>query len=95
MACRNAGRRILMDLEHEPRALDEARYTADGIHFDGVEGQAWMKLAFQEQLDELEVELFKRSKNGGYCAGDFNLCAPKLETRLISRSGAASDTELE
>ena len=53
-----------MELEPEPRDLDEARFTADGIQFDGVEGQAWMKRAFQEQLDELEVELFKRSKNG-------------------------------
>ena len=41
LASRNAGRMILMDIEHELRAMDQARLTTDGIHFDSIEGQAW------------------------------------------------------
>ena len=37
---RNAGRMILMDIEHELRAMDQARPTTDRIHFDSIEGQA-------------------------------------------------------
>ena len=40
LASRNAGRMILMDIEHELRAMDQARLTTDGIHFDSIEGQA-------------------------------------------------------
>ena len=58
LASRNAGRMILMDLEHELRAMDQARFKSDGIHFDSIEGQAWMSRVFQGQLDELEFELF-------------------------------------
>ena len=58
LASRNAGRMILMDIEHELRAMDQARLTTDGIHFDSIEGQAWLNRVFQERLDELEVELF-------------------------------------
>ena len=58
LASRNAGQMILMDLEHELRALDQARFTTEGIHFDSLEGQAWTNCVFQEQLDELEVKLF-------------------------------------
>ena len=58
LASRNAGRMILMDIEHELRAMDQARLTTDGIQFDIIEGQAWMNRVFQEQLDEMEVELF-------------------------------------
>ena len=58
LASRNAGRMILMDLEHELRAMDQARFTTDGVHFDSIKGQAWMYRVFQERLDELEVELF-------------------------------------
>ena len=47
-----------MDIEHELRAMDQARLTTDGIHFDIVEGQAWLNRGFQERLYELEVELF-------------------------------------
>ena len=47
-----------MDIEHELRAMDQARLTTDGIHFDGIEGQAWLNRAFQERLDEMEVEPF-------------------------------------
>ena len=58
LASRNAGRMILMDLEHELRAMDQARFTTDGIFFASIEGQAWMNRVFQERLDELEIELF-------------------------------------
>ena len=58
LASRNAGRMILMDLEHEVRAMDQAIFTTDGVHFDRMEGQTWINRVFQEQLDELEVELF-------------------------------------
>ena len=58
LASRNAGRMILMHIEHELRAMDQARLTTDGIHFDNIEGQAWLNRVFQERLDELEVELF-------------------------------------
>ena len=55
LASRNAGKMILMDIEHELRAMDQARMTTDGIHFDSIEGQAWLNTVFQERLDELEV----------------------------------------
>ena len=58
LASRNARRMILMDLEHKLRAMHQARPTTDRIHFDSIEGQAWMNRVFQEQLDEMEVELF-------------------------------------
>ena len=58
LAGRNAGRMILMDIEHELRAMDQARLTTEGIHFDSIEGQAWLTRVFQERLDELEAELF-------------------------------------
>ena len=58
LASRNARRMILMDIEHELRAMDQARLTTDGIHFDSIEGQVWMNRAFQERLDEMEVALF-------------------------------------
>ena len=58
LASHNAGRMILMDLEHELRALDQARITTDGKHFDGIEGQGWMNRVFQKRLDEFYVELF-------------------------------------
>ena len=47
-----------MDIEHELRAMDQARLTTDGFHFDSIEGQAWLNRVFQERLDELEVEFF-------------------------------------
>ena len=55
LASGNAGRMISMNLEHELRPLDLARFTIDGIHFDSVEGNGWMNRAFQEQIDELEI----------------------------------------
>ena len=47
-----------MDLEHELRAMDQARFTTDGVHFDSIEEQAGMNRVFHERLDELEIELF-------------------------------------
>ena len=55
LASRNAGRMILMDLEHELRALDQSRFTTDELHFDSIEGQGWMNRVFKERLDELEI----------------------------------------
>ena len=40
LASRNAGSMILMDIEHELKAMDQARLTTDGIHFDSIKGQA-------------------------------------------------------
>ena len=59
LTSQNAGRMILMDIETELRAMDQARLTTDGFHFDSIEGQAWLNRVFQEQLNELEVELFE------------------------------------
>ena len=42
---------ILMDIEHKLRAMDQARLTTDGIHFDSIEGQAWLNRVFQERYD--------------------------------------------
>ena len=39
------------------RALDQARFTTNGIQFDSFEGQNWINKVFQEQLHELEVKL--------------------------------------
>ena len=36
LASRNAGRMILMDIEHDLRAMDQARLTTDVIHNGGV-----------------------------------------------------------
>ena len=47
-----------MDIKHELRAMDQARLTTDGFHFDSFEGQAWINRVFQDRLDEMEVELF-------------------------------------
>ena len=58
LAYRNAGRMIFMDIEHELRAMDQARLTTDGIHFDSIDGQTWLNRVFQERLDEMEVEVF-------------------------------------
>ena len=54
LASQNAGRMILMDIEHELRAMDQSRLTTDGIHFDSIEGQAWLNRVYPERLDELE-----------------------------------------
>ena len=79
LASRNAGWLILMDIEQELRAMDQARLTTDGIHFDSIEGQAWLNRVFQEHLDEMEVELFdtgvlKKEETANETA--IFLCAP-------------------
>ena len=87
LASRNAGRMILMDIEHELlRAMDQARLTTDGIHFDNIEGQAWLNRVFLERLDELEVELFDTGvlKEEGALNEPVitTFVPPSLETRL-------------
>ena len=88
LASHNAGRMILMDLEHELRAMDQARFTTDGRHFDIIEEQAWINRVFQEQLDELEVEFFdteglRREETTNELA-ILTFVSPFLETRLGS-----------
>ena len=88
LASRNAGQMILMDIEHELRAMDQARLTTDGIHFDSIERQAWMNPVFQERLDEMEVELFdtgvlkKEETTNEPALLSFVPPPPNLETRL-------------
>ena len=86
LASRNAGRMILMDIEHELGAMDQARLTTDSIHFDSIEGQAWLNRVFQERLDELEVELFDTGvlKEEGTASDAVitTFVPPSLETRL-------------
>ena len=86
LANRNAGRMILMDIEHELRAMDQARLTTDGIHFDSIEGQAWLNRVFQERLDELEAELFDtgvlKEEGTANDAVTTTFVPPSLETRL-------------
>ena len=66
--------------------MDQARLTTDGIHFDSIEGQAWLNRVFQERLDELEVELFDTGvlKEEGTSNGTVitTFLPPSLETRL-------------
>ena len=75
-----------MDIEHELRAMDQARLTTDGIHFDSIEGQAWLNRVFQERLDELEAELFDTGvlKEEGTVSDAVitTFVPPSLETRL-------------
>ena len=86
LASRNAGRMILMDIEQELRAMDQARLTTDGIHFGSIEGQAWLNRVFQERLDELEAELFDTGvlKEEGTVSDAVitTFVPPSLETRL-------------
>ena len=75
-----------MDIEHELRAMDQARLTTDGIHFDSIEGQAWLNRVFQERLDELEVELFDtgvlKEEGASNEPTKATFVPPSLETRL-------------
>ena len=86
LASRNTGRMILMDIEHELRAMDQAKLTTDGIHFDSIEGQAWLNRVFQERLDELEAEIFDTGvlKEEGTASDAVitTFVPPSLETRL-------------
>ena len=88
LASRSAGQVILMDLEHEPRAVDQARFTTDGIHFDSIEGLAWINRVFQVRLDELEVELFDtgvlRREETTTEPALSTFVPPNIETRLGS-----------
>ena len=75
-----------IDIEHKLRAMDQARLTSDGIHFDSIEGQAWLNRVFQEQLDEMEVELFdtgvlKKEETSNKPAIS-TFVPPNLETRF-------------
>ena len=75
----------IMDIEHELRAMDQARLTADGIHFIHL-GQAWLNRVFQGRLDELEVELFDTGVLKEEGASNepvvITFVHPNLETRL-------------
>ena len=86
LTIRNAGRVILTDIEHELRAMDQARLTTDGIHFDSIEGQAWLNRVFQERLDELEGELFDpgvlKEEGASNEPAITTFVPPNLETRL-------------
>ena len=86
LANRNAGRMILVDIEHELRAMDQARLTTDGIHFDSIEGQAWLNRVFLERLDELKVELFDtgvlKEERASNEPAITTFVPPNLETRL-------------
>ena len=72
--------------EHELRAIDQARLITDGIHFDSIEGQAWLNRVFQERLDEMEVDLLdtgilkKEETTNEPAISTF--VPPNLETRL-------------
>ena len=86
LASRNAGRMILMDIEHELRAIDQARLTTDEIDFGSIEGPAWLNRVLQELLDEMEVELFdagvlKREETSNEPVIS-TFMPPNLETRL-------------
>ena len=75
-----------MDIEHELRAMEQARLTTDGVHFDSIEGQAWLNRVFQERLDELDVELLDTGvlKEEGTLNEPVitTFVPPNLETRL-------------
>ena len=75
-----------MDIEYELRAMDQSRLTTDGIHFDNIEEQAWLKSVFQERLDELEVELFDtgvlKEEGASNEPKITTFVPPSLETRL-------------
>ena len=99
LASRNAGRMILMDIEHELRAMYQARLTTDGIHFDSIEGQAWLNRIFQERLDELEAELFDTGvlKEEGTASDAVitTFVPPSLETRLGTVPAVTNYRQLE
>ena len=75
-----------MDIEHVLRAMHQSRLTTDGIHFDSIEGQAWLNRVFQERLDELEVELFDtgvlKEEGASKEPAITTFVPPNLETRL-------------
>ena len=74
--------------EHELRALDQARFTTDGIHFDSLEGQAWMNRLFQEQSDELEVKQFDTGALRTEKATFVQAISTSVHSTLETRSGS-------
>ena len=93
MASRNAGRMILMDIEHELRALGQARLTTDGIRFDSIEGKAWMNRVAQGRKTELPDRLgqapVRRTIHPRRRLGPVN---PITETTSTYRSETRSET---
>ena len=62
LANRNDGQVILMDLEHNLRALDQTRIFIGGILLDNIKGRAWMNRFFQDRLNDLKFKLFDTRK---------------------------------
>ena len=95
LASRNAGRNILMDLEHGLRALIQARFINDGIHYDSIEGQGWMNRVFQKRLEDFAFfvlfALFDtgvfRTEEATSVPAILSDAPPNLETRLGSVPG--------
>ena len=75
------------------RALDQARFTSDGIHLDSKKGQGWINRVFQEQIEELEVELFDtgalRTEEATNVPAISTFAPPNHETRLRSVPGVS------
>ena len=86
LVSQNAGRMILVFIENELRAMDQARLTTDGIHFDSIEGQAWLNRVFHERFDEFEVEPFDtgvlKEEGASNEPKITTFVPPDLETRL-------------
>ena len=86
LASRNAGRMILMNIEHELRAMDRTRLTTHELHFDSLEGQAWLNRVLQERLNEMKVELFdtgvRKKEETTNEPAISTFVPPNLETRL-------------
>ena len=60
--------------------------SRNALHFDSIEGQAWLNRVFQERLDELEAELFDtgvlKEEGKSNDAVITTFVPPSLETRL-------------
>ena len=87
LANRNAGRMILMDIEHELRAMDQARLTTDGIHFDSIEGTGLVESSLPRTVGmSWKHELFDTGvlKEEGTVSDTVitTFVPPNLETRL-------------
>ena len=64
LVSRKTRQMILMNLEHELRAVDQARFNSDGIYFDSIEGRAWVNRVFEERFGGGYIRHWS-SKNGG------------------------------
>ena len=75
LASRNTERLVLRDLEHELRALDQSRFTTDGMNH-----------VFQERVSEPEIVLFEtrvlNAEEATKARAIFTFEPPDLETRL-------------